>query len=149
MGRPCAACSSAHHTEIDRKIKSGVTNADVSRWLKEIGSPITPLAIGRHVRDHLQVTQPRGPRPTSDDFLESVRDAAAAGLADGSLAVTLKDGLQAQRQLDERAAKAKDQDLLVRISMVLTGNVPLPTYRLDPEVEAIEAEFRPLLTAGD
>jgi hypothetical protein len=130
-------------------MRSGVANIDVSRWLSEAGAPITPHALGRHARDHLAVTPAKGRRPVSGDFLEAVRDAAHEGLASGELAVTLKDGIAAQAQLDARAAKAKDQDLLVRISMILTGNVPLPTYRLDPEVEAIEAEFRPLLTAGD
>lgn len=90
-----------------------------------------------------------GQRPVNPNFLEAVVERASDGLADGSLAVTVKDGISAAAELNRQRDKAKDQDLMVRIAMVLTGNIQLPTYRLDPAVEAIEAEFRPLLTSGD
>ena len=37
-----------------------------------------------------------------------------------------------------------DRDILARIALALTANVRV----LDPEVEALEAEYRPLLTPG-
>lgn len=147
MARPCAACSSPHAAEIDHKLKAGTAHADVSRWLNEVGTPITPHAIGRHAARHLAVPAVRGRRPVSGDFLESVRDAAAEGLASGELPVTLKDGIAAQKGIDARMARSADRDLMIRIAMTLTGSSPL--LLPDPQNAAIEGEFRELLTAGD
>lgn len=116
----------------------------MSRWLTERGSPITPHALGRHAVAHLSLSTPRGRRPVSSDFLTLVRDTAQAGVEDGSIAVTLKDGIRAQVALDARANRNADRDLLARIALALTGSVKV----IDPEVMAIEAEYRPLLTAG-
>ena len=153
VGRPCAACSSEHAAEINRKLKAGTTHQDVSRWLAGKGNPITPMAIGRHARTHLAMAPPpRGRRPVSGDFLESVRDTAHEALASGDLAVTLKDGIAAQKALDARAARNADMDLMLKIAITLGGRRD-PLRLPDPEVEAIEGEFRhvlepELLTSG-
>lgn len=122
---------------------------DVQRWLEvEHQTSITAQSIGRHAKDHVGIRSTLGRRPASADFLENVRDAAADGLASGELAVTLKDGIAAQKALDARDARDKDRDWQMRLVLALTGNVPaLPA--IDPELEVIEGTFRPLLTAGD
>ena len=148
MARPCASCSHPRHDEIDRKLKAGSSFVDVSRWLDTTEKGITPQSVAAHAKDHLAVVPVRGRRPVSDDFLVDVRDAAAEGLASGDLAVSLKDGIAAQKALDARASRSVDRDIMLRITMALTGQVP--TIRvIDPEREAQEAEFRPLLTSGD
>ena len=80
----------------------------------------------------------------SSDFLEAVRDRAAERLETGDLEPNLKDGMRAQALLDARLQRNADRDLLARIALALTANVRV----IDPEVEAIEAEYRPLLTPG-
>lgn len=114
----------------------------MSRWLTDVNSPITAHAIGRHAK-HIGVVAVHR-RPTSPDFLEAVRDRAAERLESGDLEPNLKDGMRAQALLDQRAARNTDRDLLFKIALALTGQVRL----VDPEVEAIEAEYRPLLTSG-
>lgn len=147
MPAPCATCDHPQVREINHRIREDRPLVDISRWLGEIGTPITRQALARHAKSHLGVEPTRGRRPVSGDFLESVRDAAADGLASGELAVTLKDGIAAQKALDARDARDKDRDWQMRLVLALTGNVPaLPA--IDPAVEVIEGTFRPLLTSG-
>ena len=147
MARPCASCTHPKREEIDRKLKAGVSFVDVSRYLDETEKPITAQSVAAHAKDHLGVTPVIGRRVASDDFLADVRDRAAEGLASGELAVSLKDGIAAQKALDARAARDMDRDWQLKLVLALTGHVPQVRV-IDPEQEALEAEFRPLLTAG-
>lgn len=148
MARPCASCSHPRHDEIDRKLKAGTAFADVARWLKDTGEKtITAQSIGAHAKDHIGVASTKGRRPVSADFLEAVRDAAAEGLASGELNVTLKDGIQAQKALDARAARDLDRDIWAKVTIAITGKVPVRQLP-DPELEVIEGDFRRLLEPG-
>lgn len=147
LARPCSTCKSAHKPEIEKRIREERSYLDISRWLDEVGDPISNVAISKHAKEHMAVIPRRGARPFSGDFLENVRDAAADGLASGDLAVSLKDGIAAQKALDARIAKEKDRDWQLKLALVLSGRVPLPML-VDPAVEAIEGEYRPLLTSG-
>lgn len=148
MGRPCSSCKSPNAQEIDRKIKSGTTLRDISRWLREIDNPITPTSLGKHAREHVGVERPPGRRPITGDFLETVRDQVHEDVLEGKLRLTVRDGLSAQSLLDARQKRDSDKDLMVKIAMVLTGRVEGYLPAPDPEMAAIEAEFRPLLTPG-
>lgn len=145
MARPCASCTHPRRDEIDRKLRAGTSFKDVSRWLDETEKPITAQSVAAHAKDHLAVVPVRGRRPASDDFLTNVRDAAADALEAGEVAVTLKDGIAAQKALDARLQRDMDRDWQLKLVLALTGHVRV----IDPEQEALEAEFRPLLTAGD
>lgn len=110
---------------------------------------LTAQSIGKHAKEHLGVGSVKGRRPASDDFLETVRDQAHDALVAGELAVTLKDGISAQKALDARAKVEADRDWQLRLAMVLSGNgIPGRVRVIDPAAEALEAEFRPLLEAG-
>ena len=148
MARPCASCSHPKRDEIDRKLRAGVSFTDVSRYLDETDKPITAQSVGVHAKSHLGVASVIGRRVASDDFLVNVRDAAADGLASGDLAVSLKDGIAAQKALDARAARDMDRDWTLKLIQALTGHSPYVRV-IDPEIEALEAEFRPLLTSGE
>lgn len=147
MARTCTCCHHAKREEIDRKLRAGVSFIDVERWLATLGTSLTSQSIAKHAKQHVGVQSVIGRRVASGDFLENVRDAAAEGLASGDLAVSLKDGIAAQKALDARIAKEKDRDWQLKLALVLSGRVPLPML-LDPAVEAIEGEYRPLLTSG-
>jgi hypothetical protein len=122
---------------------------DVSRWLlTEHGTSLTSQSIASHAKSHLGVAGVKGRRPPSDDFLASVRDAAADGLAAGELSVTLKDGISAQKAIDAREARDKDRDWQLKIAMLLSGHAALPPA-ISPETVVIEGEFRPLLSSGE
>lgn len=146
-GRPCSSCGHARRDEIDRKLKAGASYRDVSRWLKDTGEkPIQPPAIAQHAKAHLGVAAPRGRRPVSGDLLKDVVEAAQEGLASGELAVTLKDGISAQKALDARAARDLDRDIWAKVTIALTGGVRLglPEPK-DADLLAIEGEFEELL----
>lgn len=149
MARPCASCAHAKREEIDRKLKAGVSFIDVERWLAESGQTITAQSIGRHAKDHLGVPSVIGRRPPSGDFLESVRDAAAEGLASGELAVSLKDGIAAQKAIDARLSRNADRDLALHLAAILSGN-RVPTVQIiDGEWEELDDEFTKLLNPGE
>jgi hypothetical protein len=147
MARPCTCCKHPKRDEIDRKLRAGVTFIDVERWLATLGTDLTSQSIAKHAKSHVGVQAVRGRRVASGDFLENVRDTVADALAAGVLSVTVKDGIAAQKALDARIAKEKDRDWQLKLVMALTGHVPQLRV-IDPDREALEAEFRPLLTAG-
>ena len=84
-------------------------------------------------------------RTVSGNFLEAVRDAAHEALSEGELRVTLGDGIKAAAELNKMAARTADRDLMARIALAMTGNALIQARVIDPELEALEAEFRPLL----
>lgn len=139
---------SPHAAEIDKKLRAGISAADVARWLAEKGQTVTPQAVGRHAKDHLTLTLTKGRRPISTDFLEAVRDTAHQALEDGELPVTLKDGIAAQKALDARAARDLDRDIWAKVTLAITGNARRQLPPPDPAIEVIEGEFRELLTSG-
>jgi len=146
MARPCSSCSSEHAQEINRKLRSGATAEDVARWLVSVGSNISVTAVRDHRRNHVKMNVPvaRGRRPIATDFLEDVRDRVHEGVIAGELSLSVKDGIAAQKALDERLSRNADRDLAARLAIIMFG--PREVVMLDDEQEAIEAEFRPLLT---
>lgn len=147
MPANCASCDHPQVREINHRIRDGRPLTDISRWLDELGTPITRQALSRHAKSHIGVEPLKGRRPASGDFLEIVRDTGHEGVASGEIGVTLKDAIRAQQLLDARVAKEKDRDWQLKLALVLSGRVPLPML-LDPAVEAIEGEYRPLLNSG-
>jgi hypothetical protein len=151
MPGACATCRHPQVREINHRIREGRPYEDISRWLDEIKLPITRQALARHHKAHLGEVpeRPQGRKPLSRNFLEAVVETAQDKLENGELAVTVRDGISAQAELNRQMDRSADRDLMAKIALALTGNVFLPEVRvLDPELAAIEAEFRPLLTAG-
>jgi len=154
MPQTCASCKHPQVREINHRIRDGRPIIDIERWLKELaaadqGYPITRQALARHARDHVKVEPKRGRRPPAESFLQAVVDTAHDALEEGTLRVTARDAISAQAELNRQAEKGKDRDLMLKIALALTGQTPLLEARvIDPEVEALEAEFRPLLTSG-
>jgi hypothetical protein len=128
---------------------------DIERWLKELaaegtGYPITRQALARHAHDHVKVEPKRGRRPPAESFLQAVVDTAQDALEEGTLRVTARDAISAQAEINRQSEKGKDRDLMLKIALALTGQSLIEQARIvSPEQEALEAEFRPLLTAGN
>ena len=141
----CASCKHPQVREINHRIREKRPFEDISRWLTELGTPITRQALARHARAHVGVQPTLGRRPVSGDFLRDVVETVHEKLADGELAVTLRDGISAQAELNKMAARTADRDLFAKIALALTGHSLIQARVIDPEIEALEAEFRPLL----
>jgi hypothetical protein len=117
----------------------------LSVWSRETdGGYLSRQAIGNHLRKHLGIVSPRGRRPMSDDLATAIRDRVHERLVDGEIEPGIKDGLGAQRLLEQRAADFADRELMARIALALTAQVKV----IDPEVEALEAEYSLLLGDG-
>lgn len=150
MARPCSTCKSEHKVEIERKLRDGSTYRDVERWLNDLGPMhadcgISDVSLAKHAREHMVAGEVRehsaGKRPIHPDFLQAVVDDAADGLANGRVKATLRDGIAAQRALDERAARADDKQLVLVLAQVIGGGWTAP---------AIEGQYTevPLLEDG-
>ena len=145
----CANCNHPQVREINHRLRQERPLTDISRWLEEIGTPITRQALARHLRDHLGQKPVVGRRPVSGSFLEAVVTDAHEKLSAGELTTTLRDGIAAQAELNKQQARSADRDLMAKIALALTGSPLLEARVIDPELEAIEAEFRPLLMSGN
>jgi hypothetical protein len=149
MPRDCASCEHPQVREINHRLREDRPLVDISRWLKEQGTPITRQAIARHKERHLPDVETSGPgrRPLSGDFLSKVVQATEMDLDDGLLKPKLRDGIAAQAELNRQRSRDMDKNLLDRISMAMAG-VILHARVVSPEVEALEGEYRQLLS-GD
>ena len=164
----CHVCRSPMVDAINGWLRSGVSQGEVSRRLKESGNYVSRITIGKHERLHLTspfdqqrkaaaAAMKRQQRtikgPSNRDLAVLVRDEAVRRLDDGELEVTLTDGLRAQGMLDSRAEKGADRDLILQLGNILGGGYRPPEliegeYRvLDDEAQADATEFA-LLTAG-
>jgi hypothetical protein len=149
--RQCSSCSLEPplRQELDRRIKSGATLPDLNRWLASKDVKLSVNALSRH-RQHvlLRPTAP-GPRPKSASFLEDVEAIAHDDMVAGVLRPSIRDAIAARGELNKQQARNQDRDLMAKIALALSGAaVPIEARVIDPEVAAIEAEFRPLLTSG-
>ena len=150
MPNICATCKHPQVREINHRIREERPLVDISRWLDELGTPITTKALARHANSHLgKAPAPGGRRPLSANFLQAVVQTAQDKLENGELAVTVRDGISAQAEINRQMDRSADRDLMARIALALTGTVAIEARVIDPEQQAIEGEFRALLTAGD
>lgn len=150
MGRPCSTCKSEHKVEIEKKLRDGSTYRDVERWLHDLGPThaacaISDVSLAKHSKEHMVAgsvrDHPAGRRPTNPDFLLAVVEDAHEGLRTGRVSASLRDGIAAQRALDERTARADDKQLVLVLAQVIGGGYTAP---------AIEGQFSevPLLEDG-
>ena len=144
----CATCASPHRREIERRVRAGSPATDIERWLRETDAPISRLALGRHIRGHMALTPVPGRRPMNADFATAVAQRAHERLEAGELEPGVADGLKATQILDARRQTQADRDLLVRIALAMTGHAAIPAA-VDPELEALEGEFRTLTEGGE
>ena len=152
MPGTCATCRHPQVREINHRLREERPLTDISRWLDDLGTPITRQALARHLRDHLgEAPAPqKGRRPLSKNFLEAVVQTAQDRLENGELAVTVRDGISAQAEINRQQDRSADRDLMLKIGLALTGGGNFPRI-VSPEVDEIEGEFREqlMVTAGD
>lgn len=147
MPRPCASCESPFARELDRQIRADVPLTVLSAWASSQGHAISRNALSRHRRDHVGMVTGPGRKGMSDDLATAIRDRVHERLAEGDIQPGVRDGLSAQALLDRREATAGDREWQAKLVLALGGHAPFLRV-IDPEREALEAEFRPLLEAG-
>jgi hypothetical protein len=157
MPNVCKVCTAQHGRAADQKLRAGETATSVAAWLTAQGEPISRAAVSRHATSHLALAaRPSGPRPVSGEFLTDVRDMVHQDMAAGVLRPSMRDGLTAQKLLDDRSEKFADRELMARIAQVLGQATPVEyigtkvEYREVPDWEkAIDAEIAGLVSHID
>jgi hypothetical protein len=164
----CHVCRDSRVETINAWMKSGVSDVEIARRLKEGDDPISRITLGKHRRRHLMAEHDRKrraakaamekqaktlPGPTNADLAVLIRDNVVGRVIAGDLEPSTAEGLRAQEIIDRRAEKGADRDLLLQLAQVLGGAMPVPviegSYR-EVDEEALEdgAMFAGLLTAG-
>lgn len=163
----CHVCRHPLADQIDKWMKEDVGNTEISRRLQAVGKYISRITLNKHRRGHLMTPIVRerieaveeykrkqrtikGPKRA--DLLEMTRDLAVEGLQDGSLQVTLGDGLKADIALRQIAEKGADREWGLKMAAILGGGwtpqIVEGQYReLDAEAQE-DFEAVALLTAG-
>lgn len=119
-------------------LSDGISQTLVSTWTKEHDPYVSRLAIGRHQRAHLGIESQMGRRPVSEDYATAVRDRAHERMAAGEIQPGIRDGLNAQKMLDDRAMSANDREMMLILAQVLGGAYNPPAL---PDPDEIEGEI--------
>lgn len=130
----CAACRSPFVEQINKRMKENMPDTRISAWLKENGSYISRISLGRHKRDHLTAPHEAARQAAIDtlkkqqktikakgDLASLVANQVYAMVEDGALTPTLAEGLRAQEMIDRRQEKGADRDLTIMLAQVIGG----------------------------
>lgn len=148
MSRSCESCSSDNRRELDRRIRSGDTLPNIRRWLASLGEQRSINALSRHRAHTLPERVPSGPRPRGASFLQDVEENAWSDMQAGVIRPSIRDAIGARAEMNRQSDRMADRQLMAKIALALSGQSYLQARVIDPENEAIEAEFRPLLGDG-
>jgi hypothetical protein len=149
MPRPCSLCESPHSKEVLRRLKGGQPHDDIVLFLGSVGVEVHRTTVGRHAKHALPEVRRTGPRPPGASFLEDVEANAWDDMALGLLRPTIRDAIGARAELNKQSARFSDRDLMMKIALAMTGHSLIEARVIDPEREALEAEFQKLLPSGD
>ncbi len=149
----CAACRSPFTEQINERMKRGVPDTQIARWLKDQGGYISRITLGNHKRDHLtdefqsmkaaaikQFKKQQKTIKVNGDLASLVRDQVMAMVGSGELMPTLAEGLRAQEMIDRRVEKSADRDLSITLAGILGGG---------PVVQMIEMEAEEITDGED
>lgn len=131
----CHVCRSPLVDLINKRISGGMSDIAVSNWLKEEGSYISRITIGKHKREHMTsqhesarieaarvLKKQQGTIKFKGDLASLVRDQVAALVDAGQLTPTLSEGLRAQEIIDRRQEKSSDRELTLALAGILGGS---------------------------
>jgi hypothetical protein len=149
----CAACRSPFTDQINERMKRGVPDTQIARWLKDQGGYISRITLGNHKRDHLtdefqsmkaaaikQFKKQQKTIKVNGDLASLVRDQVMSMVGSGELMPTLAEGLRAQEMIDRRVEKSADRDLSITLAGILGGG---------PVVHMIEMEAEEITDGKD
>jgi hypothetical protein len=149
----CAACRSPFTDQINERMKRGVPDTQIARWLKDQGGYISRITLGNHKRDHLtdefqsmkaaaikQFKKQQKTIRVNGDLASLVRDQVMSMVGSGELMPTLAEGLRAQEMIDRRVEKSADRDLSITLAGILGGG---------PIIEMIEMHAEEITDGKD
>lgn len=149
----CAACRSPFAEQINERMKRGVPDTQIAKWLKDNEGYISRITLGLHKRDHLTdefqsakkiaikaFRNNQGTIKTKGDLAELVRNQVIKMVDDGLLMPSLSEGLRAQEIMDRRVEKSADRDLAVSLAGILGGG---------PIIEMIEMHAEEITDGTD
>jgi hypothetical protein len=151
----CHVCRSPLVDLISKRMREGMPDTKVSKWLETEGHYISRVTLGKHRREHLttefeqakseavKVMEKRRKtlKPTKGtDLAELVRDYAFSAVDSGELVPTLSEGLRAQEIIDRRSEKSSDRDLAMTLAAILGGATVVEGIATAVEPEQITEE---------
>lgn len=151
----CHVCRSPLVDLISKRMREGMPDTKVSKWLEAEGHYISRVTLGKHRREHLttefeqakseavKVMEKRRKtlKPTKGtDLAELVRDYAFSAVDSGELVPTLSEGLRAQEIIDRRSEKSSDRDLAMTLAAILGGATVVDGIATAIEPEQITEE---------
>lgn len=153
----CKICQSVYLSGVNQKLREGWNAGQIREWIKEVSGGKLLFhrqtlyshrdnAGGQHI---LNDVKPLPDAPlgevevvpvTNDEFLENIRDLAAAGVKLNPGQATLKMGLEAVKILEARKQNKIDVLVLARILTGQPSSAPMieGEYREVPRLESAE-----------
>jgi hypothetical protein len=147
----CATCFHPQRKEIERQAKAGVPATTLEAWTRTTeGGYVSRLALGNHLRKHVNLTPAKGRRPMSGDLAKDVVARVSERMEAGELEPNIRDGLAAAGLIDRRESLDIDRDIFAKITYALTATGPMRRQlpEPDPDVQIIESEFTVLARGG-
>lgn len=132
----CHVCRSPLVDLISKRMREGMPDTKVSKWLESEGQYFSRVTLGKHRREHLTTEFERAKsdaikvmesrqktlKPTANkDLAGIVRDYAFSAVESGELVPSLSEGLRAQEIIDRRSEKSSDRDLAMTLASILGG----------------------------
>lgn len=131
----CHVCRSPLVDLINRRMAQGMSDIDISNWLKQEGNYISRITLGKHKREHLTsehesariaaaqvLKKQQGTIKYKGDLASLVRDQVSQLVEAGHLTPTLSEGLRAQEIIDRRQEKSSDRELTMALAGILGGS---------------------------
>lgn len=147
----CHVCRSPLVDALNKKMRDGMSDVQLSKWLDDAGHYISRITLGKHKRDHLtedhelkrmnaigRLKKQKKTMKASGDLAMLVRDFVHSAVEDGELTPSLAEGLRAQEMIDRRQEKGADREVALQLAGILGGGA---TYQIieATEIRAIDS----------
>lgn len=136
----CHVCRSPLVDSINRKMRDGVSDIQISKWLEDAGHYVSRITLGKHKREHLtedherlrinaikRMKKQQKTIKAGGDLAVIVRDYVQSAVESGEMAPTLAEGLRAQEMIDRRQEKGADREIALQLAGILGG---VATYQV-------------------
>lgn len=130
----CHVCRSPLIDLINRRMAEGMSDTDISKWLKQEGQYVSRITLGKHKREHLTsehesariraaeiIKKQQGTIKYKGDLASLVQSQVISLVEAGHLTPTLAEGLRAQEIIDRRQEKSSDRELTLALAGILGG----------------------------
>ena len=122
----------------------GMSDTDISQWLKTEGQYVSRITLGKHKREHLTsdhenariqaaviLKKQQGTIRYKGDLASLVQSQVISLVEAGHLTPSLAEGLRAQEIIDRRQEKSSDRELTMALAGILGGAPMLEATILD------------------